>query len=286
MENSEVLEKVLHKIDRVLDQCLNNIPEAIDIRRYQAFTWHGKSRQLKPIKRPVQINADDLIGIDQNKKRLFKNTASFVEGRRANNVLLWGERGTGKSSLVKSIVKLFGDRSLKVIQVYKQDILTIQEMYDFFWENRDCKFIVFIDDLSFEETQTDYKELKSIMDGGLEEIPENILFYATSNRKHLIPTRFSDRDDDVVRPSDTLEEKISLADRFGIKLGFYHISQDTYLDIVDLYAKKYGIAVAKRRLHRLALQWTLEAGGRNGRIAEQFVRSMQGVQERTAGGSL
>jgi predicted AAA+ superfamily ATPase len=161
-----------------------------------------------------------------------------------------------------------------MVQVYKHDILTIQEMYDLIAGSRPYRFILFIDDLSFEENQTDYKEMKTIMDGGLEEIPENVLFYATSNRKHLIPTRFSDNDSDEIRPSDTVEEKVSLVDRFGLRLGFYHFSQDTYLEIVATYAAKYGVRMGKDKLDHLAIQWALGAGGRNGRIAEQFVRAV------------
>jgi predicted AAA+ superfamily ATPase len=138
------------------------------------------------------------------------------------------------------------------------------------------RFILFIDDLSFEENQTDYKEMKTIMDGGLEDIPENVLFYATSNRKHLVPTRFSDSDNDEIRSADTVEEKLSLADRFGLRFGFYHFSQETYLEIVTSYAAQYGVRMDREKLERLALQWALYAGGRNGRIAEQFTRAVQG----------
>ena len=163
-----------------------------------------------------------------------------------------------------------------MVQIYKHDILTIQDLFDLLAKSRPFRFILFIDDLSFEENQTDYKEMKTIMDGGLAEIPENLLFYATSNRKHLIPTKFSDNDSDEIRPSDTMEEKVSLVDRFGLRFGFYHLSQDTYLEIVASYAAKYGVRMDKERLERRAIQWALGAGGRNGRIAEQFVRTVQG----------
>ena len=150
----------------------------------------------------------------------------------------------------------------------------MQGLFDVIAEHPSYRFILFIDDLSFEENQTDYKELKTIMDGGLEQMPDNLLFYATSNRKHLIPTRFSDTLNDEVRPSDTIEEKVSLADRFGIRIGFYHMTQDSYLEVVDLYATKAGITMDPTQLHELSVRWSLQAGGRNGRIAEQFVRSL------------
>lgn len=266
--------QILTKLDRLLDRYVDGRPESANFEKYRAFTWDGRKKTLRSVRRPVRIDQDDLIGIDAVKKQILRNTKSFVEGRRANNVLLWGERGTGKSSLVKSLLTVFEGTNLRMIQIYKHDILTIQEMYDFIAESRPYRFILFIDDLSFEESQTDYKEMKTLMDGGLEEIPENVLFYATSNRKHLVPTRFSDNDNDEVRPADTMEEKLSLADRFGLRFGFYHFSQDTYLEIVASYAAKYGIRLDKERLGRLAIQWAIGAGGRNGRIAEQFVRAI------------
>jgi predicted AAA+ superfamily ATPase len=189
---------------------------------------------------------------------------------------LWGERGTGKSSLLKSLLTVFDGTPLRMVQIYKHDILTIQGLYDVIAGSKPYRFILFIDDLSFEESQTDYKEMKIIMDGGLEEIPENVLFYATSNRKHLVSTRFSDNDEDEIRPSDTVEEKVSLVDRFGLRIGFYHFTQDTYLEIVASYAGKYGVQMDKVRLEELAIRWATGAGGRNGRIAEQFVRSIEG----------
>jgi len=267
--------KLLTKIDRLLDRYVDGMPDTADFERYHAHLWNGKKGGLRPIQRPVRINQDDLIGIEEIKKQVVRNTRNFIEGRKANNVLLWGERGAGKSSLVKSLLVTFADTKLRLIQVYKHDILTIQNLYDILALNGPYRFILFIDDLTFEESQTDYNEMKTIMDGGLEEIPDNVLFYATSNRKHLIPTKFSDNDSDDIRPADTVEEKISLADRFGLRLGFYHFSQDTYLEIVSSYAAKYGLQMDSKMLEGLALRWALFAGGRNGRIAEQFVRSVQ-----------
>ncbi len=266
---------LLVKLDKLLDRYVDGGPDAPHLARYRAFLWDGRRKTLKPIKRPVQIDQDDLIGIESIKKEVIRNTRHFLDGRKANNVLLWGERGTGKSSLLKSLLTVFDGTPLRMVQVYKHDILTIQEMYDLIAGSTPYRFILFIDDLSFEENQTDYKEMKSIMDGGLEEIPENVLFYATSNRKHLIPTRFSDNEsDDEIRPSDTVEEKVSLVDRFGLRLGFYHFSEDTYLEIVAAYAAKYGVRMDKAKFDRMAIQWALGAGGRNGRIAEQFVRAV------------
>jgi predicted AAA+ superfamily ATPase len=270
------LGQLLIKIDKLLDRYVDNGAGAADFAKYRAFVWDGTRKALKPLVRPARVDPRDLIGIDAIKEAVVKNTKNFINGNRANNVLLWGERGTGKSSLVKSLLFAFAGTDLRMVQIYKHDILTIQDLFDLLAQSRSFRFILFIDDLSFEESQTDYKEMKTIMDGGLEEIPENLLFYATSNRKHLIPTKFSDNDSDEIRHSDTVEEKISLVDRFGLRFGFYHLSQDTYLEIVASYAAKYGVRMDKERLDRRAIQWALSAGGRNGRIAEQFVRAVQG----------
>ena len=274
MEKSK-MEQIMAKLDRLLDRYVDGGSEEPLLDEYRAFIWDGKRKSMKPVKRPVRINPDELIGIESIKKEVIRNTKNFLEGRRANNVLLWGERGTGKSSLLKSLLTVFDKTPLRMVQIHKHDILTIQDLYPTIAESRSCRFILFIDDLSFEESQTDYKEMKIIMDDGLEEVPENVLFYATSNRKHLVPTRFSDNDGDEIRPSDTVEEKVSLVDRFGLRFGFYHFSQDTYLEIVASYAAKYGVRMEKERLEELAIRWALGAGGRNGRIAEQFVRSVQ-----------
>jgi uncharacterized protein len=268
--------QLLVKLDKLLDRYVDTGPEAPNFKRSHAFTWDGTRKVMRPIMRPVQIDQDELIGIESVKKQVIQNTRQYLDGRKANNVLLWGERGTGKSSLIKFLLTVFDDTKLRVVQVYKHDILTIQEMYELMVRSKPYRFILFLDDLSFEENQTDYKELKTIMDGGLEEIPENILFYATSNRKHLVPTRFSDNDSDEIRSADTIEEKLSLAERFGLRFGFYHFSQETYLEIVASYAARYGVRMDKETLERLALQWALYAGGRNGRIAEQFARTVQG----------
>ncbi len=274
LRENDIILSAFGKLDRLLDQYVSSEMRETDLSGRQAFLWDSRRKALRPIERPVRSDPDDLVGIDGHKKELLDNTRRFIAGGTANNVLLWGERGTGKSSLVKSLLTAFNGTALRLVQVLKHDILTVQDLYDVFARHASLRFIIFIDDLSFEEGQTDYKEMKTIMDGGLEQIPENLLFYATSNRKHLIPTRFSDSDADVVRPSDTLEEKVSLADRFGLRLGFYHFDQDTYFAIVDLYARKAGIAMDRETLHREAVRWAIASGGRNGRVAEQFVRSL------------
>jgi predicted AAA+ superfamily ATPase len=274
MKKIELSDEVLTKLSRLLDQYIDGTPESVRLDLSAAYLWDGRRKSLKPVKRPAIINQEDLIGIDAIKHDVTENTARFVSGAPSNNILLWGERGTGKSSLIKSLLAAFAESRLRLIQVQKHDILSIPDLYDLFVANSSFRFILYIDDLSFEEGQTDYKEIKTVLDGGLEAVPENVLFYATSNRKHLIPTRFSDNDSDEIRPSDTVEEKMSLVERFGLRFGFYHFSQETYLQIVASYCRKYGVSLTGEGLNRLAIQWATQAGGRNGRVAEQFARSL------------
>ncbi len=267
------VDHLLAKIDRVLDRYLVDDADVTGFEGHQAFRWDGARRTLRPISRPARIHPSHLLGIDAIKREVLRNTKSFVQGGKANNILLWGERGTGKSSLIKSLLTVFKKTPLRMIQIYRHDILSITSLFEVIAGHRPYRFILFIDDLSFEESQTEYKEMKTIMDGGLEEIPDNILFYATSNRRHLIPTRFSDNTGDEIRPSDTVEEKISLADRFGLSFGFYHFSQDTYLEIAAFYAAKYGVQASDKQLKQMAIRWALEAGSKNGRTAEQFAKN-------------
>ncbi len=274
-DQNRLLTSALGKLDRLLEQYVDGGASAAELADHRAFAWDGRRKGLRPVARPVRMEPEFLLGIEDHKRTVMNNTRQFLSGGRANNVLLWGERGTGKSSLIKSLLTAFPKGPLRMVQVLKHDILTIGALQDLIAAHPSFRFILFIDDLSFEESQTDYKEMKTIMDGGLEQVPDNLLFYATSNRKHLIPTLFRDNESDEIRPSDTVEEKVSLADRFGIRLGFYHLSQEVYLEIVDHYAKAYGIALDRRDLHVQAIRWALATGGRNGRIAEQFVRSLE-----------
>jgi predicted AAA+ superfamily ATPase len=269
---TDIVLKLTTALERLL--LLEESSYQIDLGVTTAMFWDGQTRRLHPISRPVKVDLDSLLNIEVQKKRVLANTTNFIKGKKANNVLLWGEKGTGKSSLIKGLLKKFAPVGLRMIQVLNRDILTIHYIYDFIYRHSYYRFIIFIDDLSFEEDQTNYKALKTIMDGGLQEIPENMLFYVTSNRRHLIPTRFSDRDGDIVNPSDNLEEKVSLVDRFGLRLGFYKMDEEAYLRIVDMYASKYNVHMEPQLLHRLAKQWSIETGGRNGRIAEQFIRSL------------
>lgn len=267
-------DSIVSLLKSIQERLAQNQDTNIDLSSTVAMLYTGADKKLYPIKKPVRIEIDNLLNIDYQKKRVIANTTNFIKLKPANNVLLWGERGTGKSSLIKGLIKKFSAVGLRMIQVFTKDILSIHYLYEFINSNNYYRFIIFIDDLSFSEDSGDFRALKTIMDGGLEEIPENLLFYATSNRRHLIPTRFSDRDGDLVMPSDNLEEKLSLADRFGLRLGFYRFDEDSYLKIVDMYANKHNVKLDKETLHRLAVQWSIEVGCRNGRVAEQFIKNL------------
>ncbi len=263
-------ERILKKIDRLLDKHIQ-YQESIDFRDTYAFLWNGSN--LKPVKNFAKIDLNDFIGVNYQKEKLIKNTQKFVNHKPANNVLLWGERGTGKSSLIKAMLNLFYNQNLRMIQVLKHDLLSLFELFDIVQQNPDYRFIIFIDDLSFEETEPEFKELKTVLDGGIYQIPENLLFYATSNRKNLIPVKFSDRETDEKSPEETLQEKISLVERFGLRLGFFKMSQNDYLKIVQHYADKYNVNMDREKLFSLALRFALEYG-RNGRTAYQFIKSL------------
>jgi len=240
--------------------------------QYQAFIWNGKERNLKPVIRIPKQNIDELYGIEKQKQLLLTNTKAFIEGRRVNNVLLWGERGTGKTTLIRSLLNHFKETPLRIIQVLKNDIITIPYLYDIIHENPDYRFILFIDDLSFNENEQEFRDLKIVMDGGIEEIPENSLIYATSNRRNLMPS--VSQSENELFPEDSIQERASLLERFGLRIGFYRFSEEQYIEIVKHYASKDGIRMPEEELIKKARQWAL-IHGTTGRSAYQFILSLQ-----------
>lgn len=252
-----------------------------------AFRWRGR---LEPVRHPHQIRLADLQGIEQQKTAIERNTRQFVAGplgaNSANNVLLTGARGTGKSSLVKGVLNKFAKKGLRLIEVDRNDLVKLPEIIDLV-SGRPERFIVFCDDLSFEASEPGYKALKSALDGSIAGAPENLLIYATSNRRHLMPERFAENleathaDDGEIHPGETTEEKISLSERFGLWLSFYPFDQDRYLDICMHWLHVFGVdeksALAGRPHWRQeALQWALQRGSRSGRVAWQFARDYAG----------
>lgn len=237
---------------------------------YKGFSWDGE--KLIGIENLDPIRLDDLVNIERQKKIVVENTLAFLNGQRVNNILLYGSRGTGKSSTVKALLNEFSHRGLRVVEVFKDQLYTFPKLIRVL-RDVPLKFIIFVDDLSFEDIEENYTKLKAILEGSLEAMPQNVVIYATSNRRHLVKERFSDRNglsDDEVHFNDTLEEKLSLADRFGIIVTYPSPTQQEYLVIVDEIAKKRGIEITEE-LHRLALQWEMNYNGRSARTAKQFV---------------
>ena len=219
----------------------------------------------------------DLIGYDIQKQKLLDNTIAFIEGRPANNVLLFGDRGTGKSTSVKAIANQFWPDGLRMIQVYRHQMKKLSQVISKI-RTRNYRFIIYMDDLSFEDFETEYKYLKAVIEGGLESKPENILIYASSNRRHLVRETWKDRSDmetvEEIHRGDSMEEKLSLADRFGIQIYFGRPSNDEYLNIVDELAKRDGIVMDPEELHKKESAWQIRQGGVSGRCARQFVDSL------------
>lgn len=235
--------------------------------------------EFTPINNMDKVVLNDLVGYEIQKKKLIDNTKAFVAGKKANNVLLFGDSGTGKSTSIKAIVNEFYGEGLRMIEIYKYQFRLLSQLIAQL-KNRNYKFIIYMDDLSFEEDESDYKFLKAVIEGGVETKPDNILIYATSNRRHLIKETWRDRrdveqDGDIHR-SDTMEEKLSLANRFGVTIGYYKPSRQEYYDIVSELADRHNISMEKETLFREADRWELNHGGISGRTAQQFINYILG----------
>ena len=244
---------------------------------------HGKDGKpvIAPITRIAHVNLDDLVGYEIPKQKLIENTEAFVRGRKANNCLLFGDAGTGKSSSIKGILNQYYDEGLRIIEVYKHQFVDLNQVIAQI-KDRNYKFIIYMDDLSFEEFEIEYKFLKAVIEGGVETKPENILIYATSNRRHLIKETWNDRSDvenrNGMHRSDTMEEKLSLVNRFGVTINYSKPSQKEYFEIVFELARKAGINMGEDELKLEANKWELSHGGISGRTAQQFINHLMGLQ--------
>jgi predicted AAA+ superfamily ATPase len=245
---------------------------SIDWNTTLAAIWRQRKEYLRPVRNVDPIRLPSLLGIDAQKQQLMRNTERFLSGLPANNALLWGARGTGKSSLIKALLNEYHERGLRMIEVDKEDLIYLPEIVD---EIRDLthRFIIFCDDLSFETGESRYKALKSVLEGSIEQPPENVLLYATSNRRHLLPEYLEDNLDSrlvqgEIHHSEAVEEKISLSDRFGLWLSFYPINNDEYLRIVDSYFTAF--AGDRTALHAAALEFAALRASKSGRTARQF----------------
>ncbi len=233
--------------------------------------------EIVPITNITHVHLDDLVGYEIAKEKLIANTEAFVQGRRANNCLLFGDAGTGKSSSIKGILNQYYEQGLRIIEVYKHQFRDLNDVISQI-KNRNYRFIIYMDDLSFEEFETEYKYLKAVIEGGLEKKPENILIYATSNRRHLIKEEFSDKEGrrDLLHASDTVQEKLSLVSRFGVQIFFCAPDKKEYQNIVKVLAERHGVSMPEEELLLEANRWELSHGGLSGRSAQQFIDFLLG----------
>ena len=272
-------------LKRIADALDRLIPSPINLQNLNSsnlFVWKTNPDQLIDLENSSLLTLEMLIGINHNKKVLYNNTLQFAKGFSANNVLLWGARGTGKSSLVKLIHnKISSDyNSLKLIQVKKEDISSLDRLLSILKQTQNnLNFIIYCDDLSFSDENDDFKILKVLLDGGLIEKPRNVIFYCTSNRKHLIPRDMSENVSSSISPTQEVEEKVSLSDRFGLILGFYPFSQDQFIEMIINYKNNYKIPISDEETIKEAIEWQQTRGARSGRVAWQFILFLAGKYE-------
>ncbi|MCM2443160.1 ATP-binding protein [Agrobacterium vitis] len=279
---TDTLADLLREVTRLADameRLAGPAPAINDWSGADCFVWHPANQHLQPVPRPNRVSLGLIRGVDRVRDILHENTERFALGFAANNVLLWGARGMGKSSLVKAvhadIVKATGVR-LKLVEVHREDIASLPALMDLL-KNSEERVLLFCDDLSFDHDDTAYKSLKAALDGGIEGRPDNVLFYATSNRRHLLPRHMMENEQSTaINPSEAVEEKVSLSDRFGLWLGFHKCSQDDYLAMIDGYAAHFKLPLPPEQLHAEALEWATTRGARSGRVAWQYIQDLAG----------
>ena len=280
----DTLNAHLERIAGLLEKLVPATAPAPDFDRADAFVFLAERSELQPVKRVNRVDIGLLKGVDRNRDMIVANTDRFARGLPANNVLLWGARGMGKSSLVKAAQAEVNRRlaaegaaaRLKLIEIHREDIESLPALMKLLRES-DHRFILFCDDLSFDHGDTSYKSLKAVLEGGIEGRPDNVLFYATSNRRHLLPRDMMENERaTAINPGEAVEEKVSLSDRFGLWIGFHNCSQDDYLDMVTGYVADLGLEIDADRLRAEALEWERTRGARSGRVAWQFVQDLAG----------
>jgi predicted AAA+ superfamily ATPase len=276
---------LLRRIAEALERLAPSPPPPLSLDGADAFVWHpsqgGTAEALAPVACVSHVDMSLLQGIDRAKTILLENTLRFAAGFPANNAMLWGARGMGKSSLVKAVhaqANAARPGSLALIEIHREDISTLPTLLGAL-RRQPRRALVFCDDLSFEREDADYKALKSVLDGGIEGRPPNVLFYATSNRRHLMPRDMIDNERaTAISPGEATEEKVSLSDRFGLWLGFHGCDQATYLAMVEAYATELGLATAPAALRAQAIEWSVTRGARSGRVAWQFIQDLAGSE--------
>jgi predicted AAA+ superfamily ATPase len=284
MNFQEPIGGFIERIARALERLAPPSPRKPDFDRAEAFIWQAEPKAFLPVAEINRVPLSLLKGIDRMRDVLLANTTRFARGLPANNALLWGARGMGKSSLVKAVhgevsrqAKGADGSDLKLVEIHREDIGTLPRCLSHLRETKGMRFILFCDDLSFEVRDTAYKSLKAVLEGGIEGRPPHVLFYATSNRRHLMPREMLDIERSTsINPSEAVEEKVSLSDRFGLWIGFHNCSQDAYLDMVRVYAAYYGLEIEDDELTRDALAWAHARGARSGRVAFQYIQDVAG----------
>ena len=270
---------LLARIADALERAAPSPPAPADLANGEAFVWHAEDNRLVPVDDVNRLDLDLLVGIDRPAETLLENTRRFARGLPANNALLWGARGMGKSSLVKSVhgaINAETGGGLGLIEVHREDLGSLPALLAML-RGIERRFILFCDDLSFEAEDTTFKSLKALLEGGIEGRPANTIFYATSNRRHLMPREMIENEQSTaIVPAEAVDEKVSLSDRFGLWLGFHNCDQETFFRIVEGYAERYGLAVPRERLHAAAREWSVTRGARSGRVAWQFIQDLAG----------
>lgn len=275
----------LERIARALERLAPKPAATPDFNAAEGFVWQPDPEHFLPIAHINRVPLDLLKGVDHTARQLLDNTERFAKGLPANNALLWGARGMGKSSLVKAVHGHVAAQTpstpatsagLKLVEIHREDIASLPRCLAHMRDNQN-RFIVFCDDLSFDKDDTSYKSLKAVLEGGIEGRPANVIFYATSNRRHLMPRDMMENErSTAINPSEAVEEKVSLSDRFGLWLGFHNGTQDQYLDMVRGYVAHHGLRIADEELRRDALEWSITRGGRSGRVAWQYIQDLAG----------
>ncbi len=265
-------EAALRRIAEALERLAPPAPPLPDVTEAEAFVWHTGPDRLEPVAQVSRVDLGLLVAVNRSRDTLLANTLHFAQGLPANNALLWGARGMGKSSLVKAVhaeVRARG-HDLKLVELSREDLPSVSRLLTVLRQAK-ARFVLFCDDLSFSHDDQHYKSLKAVLDGGLEGRPENVILYATSNRRHLMPRDMIENErSTAINPGEAVEEKVSLSDRFGLWLGFHPCSQDEYLAMIDGYCAAHGLQVAPAQLRAEAIEWQATRGGRSGRVAWQF----------------
>jgi hypothetical protein len=274
---------LLRSIAAALERLIPEAPAESNLDAADAFVWHADRGRLEPVAQVNRVDLALLRGIDRARDILLDNTRRFASGLPVNNALLWGARGTGKSSLVKAVHAAVNDEGagrglprIVLVEIHREDLASLPALLKTL-RGGARRYLLFCDDLSFDISDTSYKSLKAVLEGGIEGRPDNVVFYATSNRRHLMPREMIENErSTAINPSEAVDEKVSLSDRFGLWLGFHHCDQDTYFAIIEGYAAHYGLKVPVEALRAEANEWSVTRGARSGRVAWQFIQDLAG----------